>query len=292
MNLLNSSETTSSESDEALNRVRNYWDIRPCNIRHSPKPVGTDEYFRGVEERKYLVEPHIPGFAQFERWKDKKVLEIGCGIGTDSVNFARAGANLTAIDLSSRSIAVAQRRFELYDLEGRFYCGNAEQLTSVVPIERFDLIYSFGVIHHTPRPERVFEQILNYCGPETEIRIMVYSKWCWKILWIILKYGHGAVWRARDLVQRYSEAQTGCPVTYFYSFKELRRLLHNFLILDIRKDHIFPYVIDKYVNYEYKFEWYFDWMPKRLFRWLERRLGWHTLVVLKPRPAMFDRRDS
>lgn len=286
MPLPNSPTVASTESDDPLNQVRSYWDIRPCNIRHSPQPVGTEEYFQGVEARKYFVEPHIPGFAQFERWKGKKVLEIGCGIGTDSVNFARAGADFTAIDLSNRSIALAQQRFQLYGLEGHFYCGNAEELTSVVPIQHFDLIYSFGVIHHTPHPERVFDQIQNYCGPDTEIRIMLYSKWCWKVLWIIMKYGHGAIWKAGDLVRRYSEAQTGCPVTYFYSFKELRRLLHNFVILDIRKDHIFPYVIDKYVKYEYQFEWYFAWMPKPLFRWLERRLGWHTLLVLKTKPAV------
>ena len=70
-----------------------------------PKPVGSREYFDEVEARKYLVEPHIPGFADFERWRGKRVLEVGCGIGTDSINFARAGAELTAVDLSPESLA-------------------------------------------------------------------------------------------------------------------------------------------------------------------------------------------
>lgn len=268
-------------SEEMIERVREYWDRRPCNIRHSAKPIGTREYFDEVERRKYFVEPHIPGFAQFERWKGKKVLEIGCGIGTDSVNFARNGACLTVVELSEKSLEICRRRFEVYGLNARFYLGNAEELSSVVPVEPYDLIYSFGVIHHTPRPEKVFEEIKNYCKPETEIRVMLYSQWSWKVLWIIFKFGKGAFWRANELVRTYSEAQTGCPVTHYYSSRDIRRLMRDFDIIEMRKDHVFPYKMDKYINYEYEWVWYFRWMPSSLFRWLEKRLGWHTLIVAK-----------
>ncbi|MCK4910545.1 MAG: class I SAM-dependent methyltransferase [Thermodesulfovibrionales bacterium] len=262
-----------------LEDVRKYWNDRPCNIRHSQKPVGTREYFDDVEKRKYFVEPHIPGFAEFDKWKGKKVLEIGCGIGTDSINFARAGADLTAVELSSSSQEVARKRFDVFGLNARFYNGNAEELSTLIPEgEKFDLIYSLGVIHHTPHPERVFEEIRKFCKPETEIRVMLYSKWCWKALWVILTYGKGAFWRVEELVREYSEAQTGCPVTFTYSFNEVREVMKGYDVFEIKKDHIFPFVIPKYVKYEYEWVWYFRWMPKPLFRWLEHNFGWHTLI--------------
>ncbi|KKU85882.1 MAG: methyltransferase type 12 [Candidatus Wildermuthbacteria bacterium RIFCSPHIGHO2_01_FULL_47_27] len=267
--------------DRTTEKVRSYWDKRPCNIRHSPKTPGTKEYFDEVEQRKYFVESHIPGFAQFERWRGKKVLEIGCGIGTDAVNFARAGADLTVVELSPASLDIAKKRFEVYGLKARFYLGSAEELSSFVPLEKYDLIYSFGVIHHTPHPEKAMEEIKKYCGPETEARLMIYSKWSWKVLWIIFKYGKGMFWRAKDLIPRYSEAQTGSPITYCYSFADIEKLLKGFRIVEIRKDHIFPYVIEKYKNYEYEKVWYFRCLPRFIFRWLEKWLGWHTLITAK-----------
>src|SRR5437879_3054237 len=141
---------------ETLNRaVRDYWNTRPCNIRHSRAPVGTREYFDEVEQRKYAVEPHIPGFAEFAKWRGKRVLEIGCGIGTDAVNFARAGADYTAIEYSEKSLELTRQRFAVYGLHGTFYLGDAQQLAWVLPKQTFDLVYAFGVIHHTPNPARV-----------------------------------------------------------------------------------------------------------------------------------------
>lgn len=262
--------------------VIEYWDRRPCNIRHSPKPIGTQEYFQEVERRKYSVEPHIPGFADFARWRGKDVLEIGCGIGTDSVNFARNGANLTIVELSSESMAITKKRMELEHLRANFINGNAEELNELVPSEKkFDLIYSFGVIHHTPHPERVVEAITKRLKPDGELRIMLYARHSWKVLWIYALYGWREPWNWRRLIAKYSEAQIGSPVSYVYSRKEARRLLREFEIVSMGKDHIFPYRIPEYVQYQYVKNWYFRWMPDPLFRWLERRLGWHLMIVAR-----------
>src|SRR5213080_2842306 len=141
--------------DVPIARVKDFWNARPCNVRHSAKPVGDREYFEEVEARKYFIEPHIPRFADFSRWAGKRVLEIGCGIGTDTINFARAGAHVTAVDLSEESLAIARERAQVYGLGDRieFYAADAERLSAVVPPAPYDLVYSFGVVHHTPHPE-------------------------------------------------------------------------------------------------------------------------------------------
>jgi len=266
-----------------IERVREYWDNRPCNIRHSPKPVGTREYFDEVETRKYFVEPHILRFAEFERWRGKRVLEIGCGIGTDTMNFARNGASVTAVDLSEKSLEIARKRAQVNGLADRirFFHGSAEQLDQVVRPEAFDLIYSFGVIHHTPHPDRVLEQIRNYVRPGSSMKVMVYNRYSWKVFWILLTYGKCQFWRLAELVARYSEAETGCPVTYSYSRRDLRDLMekHGFHVKQIQTEHIFPYRIQDYVQYRYKKEWYFRWLPEPLFHALERVFGWHLCVT-------------
>ncbi|HMD48414.1 MAG TPA: class I SAM-dependent methyltransferase [Bryobacteraceae bacterium] len=273
--------------DIPLNRVREYWNSRPCNIRHSPQPVGSREYFDEVEARKYFVEPHIPDFAEFERWRGLKVLEIGCGIGTDTVNFAMCGARVTAVDLTERSLEVARQRAQVFGVEDqvRFIQANAETLSESVPVEPYDLVYSFGVIHHTPDPENVLKEIRKYLKPSSTVKIMVYNRWSWKVLWILLTYGKGQFWKLDRLIADYSEAEEGCPVTYSYSRSEARRLLqaHGLVVTDVAVDHIFPYSIPEYVRYEYKTVWYFRWMPKPLFRALERLFGWHLCLTAKPK---------
>ena len=275
-----------TQRSSLIKSVQEYWNARPCNIRHSPRPVGTREYFDEVEERKYFVEPHIPAFADFERWRGKRVLEIGCGIGTDSINFARHGADLTIVELSQSSLDVTKQRFGVYGLDARFIQGNAEEISSLVPAgETFDLIYSFGVIHHSPNPRRIVEQLPQLMHDGSELRLMVYNRLSWKVFWIYATQG----WREwRDLgglVARYSEAQTGCPVTFAYSDAEARKLLAGFDVMAVWNDHIFPYKIEPYTRYEYELTWYFKILPRPAFRWLERKAGWHKMLIARRRAA-------
>ncbi|MBI2996190.1 MAG: class I SAM-dependent methyltransferase [Candidatus Melainabacteria bacterium] len=269
-----------------IEQVKDFWDESPCNIHHSKEEIGTKKYFDEVEFRKYFVEPHILKFAEFERWRGKKVLEIGCGIGTDTVSFARNGARVTVVELSSKSIDIAKMRAKTYGLENKiqFYSGDAEKLSSFLPNEKFDLVYSFGVIHHTPHPENVIKEIKSFVHSKSIIKIMVYNRFSWKALWIFLKYGKGINFNFKKLIASHSEAQEDCPVTYTYTKGEIKKMLEsfNFKVVDIKIEHIFPYNISDYVNYKYTKVWYFRILPDWLFKFLEKKLGWHLCVTAVP----------
>jgi 2-polyprenyl-3-methyl-5-hydroxy-6-metoxy-1,4-benzoquinol methylase len=245
--------------------VRNYWNARPCNIRHSNAEIGSREYFDQVEARKYMVEPHIPAFAEFDKWKGKRVLEIGCGLGTDATNFARAGALYTGIELSQESLNLAKKRFSIFGLSGNFILASGEDFPEEVLDEKFDLVYSFGVIHHTPTPKNIINNVKKVLALDGEFRLMMYSKNSWKNFMI-----------EAGLDQ--PEAQAGCPIAFTYTKQELIELLDGFDVYEIYKDHIFPYVVEKYIKYEYELQPWFQSMPKDLFRTLETSLGWHMMA--------------
>ena len=143
----------------SIEEVKQYWNNRPCNIRHSNKPVGTKEFFEEVSLRKYKVEPHILEFADFKKWDGKKVLEVSCGIGTAANSFVENGAIYKGIDISKKSIELAKKRFEVFNLKGEIEYGNIENYTSE---EQYDLIYSFGVLHHTPDIMNQLKIYINY----------------------------------------------------------------------------------------------------------------------------------
>jgi 2-polyprenyl-3-methyl-5-hydroxy-6-metoxy-1,4-benzoquinol methylase len=247
-----------------IEQVKEYWNRRPCNIRHSDLSFGTKEYFDAVEARRYKVEPHTYKFAEFHKWAGKKVLEIGCGIGTDAINFARAGADYHGFELSEKSLEITKQRFEVYDLPGTFYLGDAEQLEQTVPLQSFDLIYSFGVIHHAPNPANVVSQIPKYCDHNTRLKVMLYAKNSWKN--ILIESGYAQ-----------PEAQENCPQAVTYTKEEVVDLFNKFDI-SIDQDFIFPWKIDDYVQYRFVKEPWFESMSDELFGILEKKLGWNLLI--------------
>jgi ubiquinone/menaquinone biosynthesis C-methylase UbiE len=251
-----------------IDNVRDYWDARPCNLRHSSSEIGTKDYFDEVEERRYFVEPHIRQFADFSRWEGKTVLEIGCGIGTDAINFIRAGATFTGTELSAGSLEICRSRVDLFGFsETELIQVNVEELTSVLGGRNFDLIYSFGVLHHTPDINRALAEIRKLSNSGTVIKVMLYAKNSWKNAMI-----------EAGLDQ--PEAQVGCPIANTYSKQEVYEIFGEagLKVTSIKQWHIFPYVIEKYINYEYEIQPWFSSMPKNMYDGLQRSLGWHLLI--------------
>jgi SAM-dependent methyltransferase len=256
-----------------INAVKEFWDRKPCNINHSKSIINSIEYFNEVEERKYFVEPHIPNFADFPKWNGKKVLEVGCGIGTDAVNFVRNGADYFGIELSGESLAITKKRFSVFQLKGELIQANIEnfdELGDINDAAPFDLIYSFGVLHHTPDITKALNNLRNFANPHTEIKLMLYAKNSWKQKMI-----------EAGLDQ--PEAQNGCPIANVYEKEEIQKLLSQsgFQITKFSQDHIFPYVVEDYKNFSYVLQPWFEAMPDNIFNILEKSFGWHMLVDAK-----------
>jgi ubiquinone/menaquinone biosynthesis C-methylase UbiE len=155
-------------------RVRAFWQANPCGTKFTDAPPGTRLFFERVEEHRYTKEWHIPAAAGFDTAGGLRVLEIGCGLGTDGARFAQAGADYTGIDLTEAAISLARRRFELFDLPGRFSTGDGENLE--FEDESFDMVYSHGVLHHTPDTARAIREVHRVLRPDGRAVVMLYHR--------------------------------------------------------------------------------------------------------------------
>jgi len=266
-----------------IEKIKKYWNNKPCNINHSLYEIGTKEYFDEIEKKKYFVEPHIKEFADFSKWKNKEVLELGCGIGTDSINFARTGAKLTIIELSDKSLEICKNRFKLYNLNATFICGNIEKISEYINNKKFDLIYSFGVIHHTIEPKKVINEIYNLLKEDGEFRFMVYSKISYKLFWLMMENNIKDLSYGLKYICNQSESQENCPMTHIYDFDDIRNNLldERFNILKMWKDHIFIYDIENYKKNIYIKDIYWKYISNDEIKKIANELGWHTMVIAK-----------
>ena len=189
------------------------------------------------------------------------------------MEFIKHGAFYTGIDYSDESIKIAKKRVEVLNLKyanPNFFVDNAEELKLVKKLNiKFDLIYSFGVIHHTPNMLNCFKSIYQVANKNTIIKIMLYAENSYKNMLL-------------DSTPYRFEAQKGCPVVYKINEIELKKFIKNkFKIIDIKQDFIFPYKIKPYKKNKYIKIDHFKNMPKKIFKTLEKNIGEHMLIQLK-----------
>jgi ubiquinone/menaquinone biosynthesis C-methylase UbiE len=160
--------------DKTKTLVQQFWNTNPCGSKFATQVIGSREFFAEIESHRYRSEWHIPRTVGFERWSGREVLEVGCGLGTDAVQFARNGARYTGVDLTPRSIELTALRFRQEKLNGRFLNADAENLP--FPDDSFDLVYSHGVLHHTPNTERAIQEVHRVLNPGGQAMIMLYHR--------------------------------------------------------------------------------------------------------------------
>jgi SAM-dependent methyltransferase len=160
--------------EELKERVRVFWQAHPCGTKFSDAEIGTPEFFERVEAHRYEKEWHIPAAADFASTRGLRVLEIGCGMGTDGAQFAKAGADYTGVDLTDAAVELARKRFEVSGLKGEFHVADAERLD--FPDASCDLVYSHGVLHHTPDIEAAVREIHRVLKPGGRAIVMLYHR--------------------------------------------------------------------------------------------------------------------
>lgn len=298
------SVTSTNADDRAA-----FWRQYQPGMRSTEAEVGTPEFFAGVEAIRYRQEPHIAELVGFENWASADVLEVGCGIGTDGVRFASAGASYTGIDFSDVALDLARRQFELNGLSGQFLQVSLPNLPFAD--DSFDLVYSFGVLHHIPETDAAVAEIYRILRPGGHALVMLYNRHSVnyyvtimtlrRLLAAVLLIPHGAEvvgrvtreradvleghrellrrhgWHYladRDIFLSHNTDGPGNPLSKVYTRKEARRLFSRFR--DVRS-HVRYLNLRIYPGGE-------RLARSRLGRSLERRLGWH-LVIEATKPS-------
>lgn len=212
--------------------VRDYWEERPCGSDAASATRGTREFFEEIEAHRYQAEPFIRHFADFPRWAGKRVLEIGTGSATDFINFARAGATLSGVDLTTASIELARQRLELEELDGDVRVADAEQLPFADG--SFDLVYSWGVLHHTPDTRASIREVRRVLDNGGEARIMLYARYSWTGLRLWIKQALFKGRPQRSLTDVFA-SHVESPGTKAYSLGEIRDLFSDFKSVKIER---------------------------------------------------------
>jgi ubiquinone/menaquinone biosynthesis C-methylase UbiE len=282
--------------------VKTFWDGNPCQSDLSSEQ-DRRKYFEDISRKRYQGrEWHVPAVAKFSAFRGKDVLEVGCSIATDGLEFAKNGARYVGVDLTPKSIELAKERFNLFGAPGQFEVANAEKRLPF-PNDSFDHVYSFGVIHHSPIPESIVREIHRVLRPGGTLTVMLYNRnsinyyieimflrrifrWCllpafmpgllatvtgfdrWKL------EGHRETLRKKITKEQWISMNTDgpfCPLARVYDRREAAILFKDFA--NVRQE-VWEFNVD---------HWSFIGraIPTSVAKWIGRRWGWHRMIYAR-----------
>jgi ubiquinone/menaquinone biosynthesis C-methylase UbiE len=257
-------------------RAREQWTQDPCGAVHGEHEFGTREFFDTVERHRYTeYGPWMPQLMGFDKFRGARLLEIGCGMGTDLLQFARGGACCTGIDLTPRSIEITRHRFRLYDADGAFMISDGEHLP--FRDESFDVVYSNGVLHHTPDTAGAIREVHRVLRPGGTAKVMLYHRNSLNY-WgdIVLRRGvvRGDFLRGQSVAEIMSRivefsSHDARPLVKVYSRKEARDLFS--LFRDVRID------VEQLLRAELRF--LSPLVSEAMLERLRKRIGWNVIVT-------------
>ncbi len=264
---------------EEKQRAREQWSQDPCGAEYGKDlEFGSREFFDSVERQRYQdYAPWMPRVMGFDQFAGKRLLEVGCGMGTDLLQFARGGAICTGVDLTPRSIEISRRHFEVYGLPGNFLLTDGERLP--FPDNSFDVVYSNGVLHHTPDTAGAVSEVHRVLKPGGIAKVMLYYRHSLNY-WgeMILHRGllRGELLRGRspeEIMSRWVEysEQEGRPLVKVYSRPQARKLFTGFKTVGFE--------IDQMTRAEfYRLS---PILPEKIFRFLRKHFGWNLIITAR-----------
>jgi SAM-dependent methyltransferase len=242
--------------------VRDYWNHHIHDLEITRHPVGSTGFFDDLDQYHFEKLHHLLRLVDFDGYRNKKVLDVGCGAGTDLVRFARGGAEVTGVDISPAAIDLARANFSQHGLPVDLRVADGEKLP--FDSETFDLVYAHGVVQYTPDAPAVVAECRRVLKPGGQAIFQVYNR----ISWL----------SALSVLMKVPLEHADAPVLRKYSRSEFQRLLHPFAEVRIVEER-FPVKSRLHGGWKgVMFNTFFVGTFNALPRALVRRFGWHLLA--------------
>lgn len=176
------SKTSGVVRDHAtrFDAIEAYWNEHIHDLEIARNPIGSEAFFDDLEVYRFEKLDYLPKVVDFTAYEGKRLLEVGCGVGTDLVRFARGGALVTGVDLAATSIELARKNMSAKGVAGDLSMMNGEAMEFAD--DSFDVVYAHGVLQYTDDIERMLSEIRRVLRPGGEAILMVYNRYSWLYL--------------------------------------------------------------------------------------------------------------